>query len=49
MKKNIVLMPKKLESTRLSRKVLSELDKLLFIINTAKRTLLAKEINEVYE
>ncbi len=49
MKKNIVLIPKKLESTRLTRKVLSEIDKLLFIVHTAKRTLLAKEVNKEYE
>ena len=48
MKKNIVLIPTRLESRRLPRKALLEIDNLPVIVHTAKRALLAKKVNEVY-
>ncbi len=48
MKKNIVLIPTRLESKRLPRKALLEIDNLPVIVHTAKRALLSKKVNEVY-
>ena len=47
MKKNIVLIPTRLESRRLPRKALLEIDNLPVIVHTAKRALLAKKVKDL--
>ncbi len=48
MKKNIALIPSRLESKRLPGKALLEIDGLPIIVHTAKRALLANKVDEVY-
>ena len=48
MKKNIVLIPSRLESKRLPGKALLEIDGIPIIVHTAKRALLSKKVDEVY-